>query len=197
MKWTSNFLKALKYVTISLLVLFSFYSLSSDRQNDPRNCADCEKAYQMSATELGHKCKSEWSSEGCTEAEKLILLQKITDACGEVPKVSQWNRYLFVSYLQIPMLNIAFVSHWSHTYSDISWPTCVVCLLNYPMDPYWEVAYRPSCGNFTHFAQSQSPVFEEGDNEENLYSESQESLTQKKNRGVFSSDENPALTSLP
>ena len=97
---------------------------------------------KVSVSSLARECKSQWRVQGCSEYDKQILIKYIMYFCGEMPKnTHSINRQRFEQYITSPMLNIAFLSSWSWLNNNMEWPICTVCLLDYPLHPYWEMNF--------------------------------------------------------
>ena len=121
----------------SFFFVFNFGSYSEDMYSS--NMDDFMKELS-SVPILAENCKSEWSGEGCSVYDQKVLIKYILYFCGEVPENTHpMNRQRFIQYVSYPMLNTAFIRSWSWLNpTDMTWPMCVVCFLNYPTHPYWE-----------------------------------------------------------
>ena len=89
--------------------------------------------------DLARQCKSNWEGQGCDLRDKKRLMSYIVFFCGEIPADTHHvNRGLLEVYIDEPMLNTAFLRNWALLNSDLIWPVCVICFLDYPLDPEWE-----------------------------------------------------------
>ena len=89
--------------------------------------------------DLARQCKSSWEGQGCNSQDKKQLMSYILFFCGNMPENTHHVNYgLLESYIDSPMLNTAFLRSWSLLNPDLIWPVCIVCFLNYPLDPSWE-----------------------------------------------------------
>ena len=127
-----------------LIILFFFYfifvfSASGYSEGMYSNDMDDFLKGISSVPALAESCKSEWSGEGCNIYDRKILMKYILYFCGEIPEDTHpINRQWLTQYISYPMLSAALIRGWSWLNSDITWPRCVVCFLNYPSHPYWE-----------------------------------------------------------
>lgn len=92
------------------------------------------------ARNLALKCKSEWDGSGCDDQERDTLASYVVSFCGQIPiKAHQISKTYLKQYLSTPMLNAAFMYGFTSVNSFHVWPMCVVCSLDYPLDPGWEM----------------------------------------------------------
>ena len=121
-----------------ILTLFCFYSAEAFclKINSNENHANEVRTVMR----LARKCKqSNRENQTCNQEDTVELVSYIVQVCSNMPpNTHQMNKLLFEAYIKTPMLNTAFLRGWGWVNSDISWPVCVVCLLNFPLDPHWE-----------------------------------------------------------
>ena len=134
----------LKWPFIFLLFFFCNFVFGDSLDISSDNCPDCIGVESIlksvkSVPDLAIKCKSKWTEPGCSEYEMQLLVNYILQHCGSVPEdTHHMNKQLLAIYVSRPMLNITLLRGWSWLNPDLTWPTCAVCLLDYPLDPYWE-----------------------------------------------------------
>ena len=131
----------LKRTPTQVIFIFLLFFCSIAGYNlEASNCdSDCLKEFRT-VSHLARRCKSQWDGQGCAPSDRIKLVSYILYSCGDMPvNTHHMNRQYFEKYISDPMLNTAFLIVW-HLLNpvDVSWPICVVCLLDYPLDPYWE-----------------------------------------------------------
>ena len=118
--------------------IFSFHSNGLGDRMYFNNREDFFKG-RSSVPVLARQCKSERKGQGCSKYDKEMLMKYILYFCGNIPENTHHiNRQRLEEYISYPTLNTAFLRGWSWLNSDTTWPVCVVCFLDYPLDSIWE-----------------------------------------------------------
>lgn len=127
------------HIQVIFIFLLFFYNIAG-YSLEAVNCdADCLKEFRT-VSHLAKRCKSQWDGQGCVSSDRIKLVSYILYSCGDMPAdIHPMNIGYFKRYISDPMLNTSFLIAW-HLLNpeNVSWPKCVVCLLDYPLDPYWE-----------------------------------------------------------
>ena len=121
------------FIIISLFIFYNTIAYSLETSDYSAN------SFEDTVSTLARKCKD----QNCNPEDILQLKYYIVSFCQEMPINIHWiNKQLFESYISSPMLNTAFLRGWNWLNPNSSWPVCVICLLDYPLEPGWENHFK-------------------------------------------------------